>query len=194
MSPAAVLRLTADLVGTIAAYVRAGAYPWVAAEAAGVPSALFDAWLVKGQRRCGSGRLYRQLWAAVRTAAAEARIAAEVAMHRDRPDLWLTRGPGKEGQGRPGWSGVVKPLIQVNEQRVVNLLADPGSSAVLTVLLNALAAFPEARKAAVAALNTAGEPARSAPRRVTARVETTASSPEEGGQGASRPRPGRDGA
>ena len=40
---------SAGVQRTIAAYVRAGAYPAVAAEAAGVPATVFRAWMERGQ-------------------------------------------------------------------------------------------------------------------------------------------------
>jgi hypothetical protein len=68
------------------------------------------------------------------------------------PKTWLTRGPGKDAPGRPGWSGVVKPIINV-DNRQVNMLQDPTANALLTLLFEALTPFPDARKAVADALN-----------------------------------------
>ena len=43
--------LTPELQGRIVAFVRAGGYPHVAAEAAGVPRHVFERWLKRGGRR-----------------------------------------------------------------------------------------------------------------------------------------------
>ncbi len=93
-----------------------------------------------------------------------------MAVLSDKPDLWLTKGPGKDRADSPGWSGVVKPLVQV-DNRSVNLLADPTSAALLQLLLAALAPFPEARRAALAALNGDPTPPRLPARVVEATVE-----------------------
>jgi hypothetical protein len=150
-APAA-LRPDAELTRTIAAYIRAGAYPHVAAAAAGVEPGVFDDWMDKGTKR-RAVEAYRQFAAAVQLATAQARLAAEMAVHQEDPRTWLTKGPGKDAPGKPGWSGVVKPLVAVDNSKTVNLLADPGSAALISLLLAALAPYPEARKAAVAALN-----------------------------------------
>ena len=42
-------RLTPAVQQTITAYIRAGGYPHVAAEAAGVPRDVFDDWLRRGE-------------------------------------------------------------------------------------------------------------------------------------------------
>ena len=145
--------------------MRAGADPAVAAEAAGVDADLFARWLKIGEGR-RAPRAYRDLVGAIRTAAARARVAAELAVHADDPKIWLTRGPGKERPHSPGWSAVVKPLVTV-DNRTVNLLADSTAAAMIEVMLAALAAHPEARKDVLAALN--GEaPRRKPPKLVDA--------------------------
>jgi hypothetical protein len=153
------VRLTPAAVRTITAYIRSGAYPQTAAEAAGVPAVVFRDWLNKGAKRRASPR-YKELRAAVTEAAAQARVTAEMACFTDDPKTWLTKGPGRETAETPGWSGVVRPIVALTDNRSVNLLTDPTSSAILTLLLAALAPFPEARRAAVDALNG------TAPRRI----------------------------
>ena len=144
--------LTPEIQRTIVAYIRAGAYPAVAAEAAGVSAALFREWMERGAGRRATTR-YREFRAAVVEAAAQARVTAELACFQDDPKTWLTKGPGRETQETPGWSGVVRPVVALTDNRSVNLLTDPTSSAILTMLLAALAPFPEARRAAIDALN-----------------------------------------
>ncbi len=148
------IKLSADLQRTIAAYVRSGAYPGTAAEAAGVPREVFAQWMELGGKRRGPRR-YREFRRAITEAAAQARVAAELAVFQDDPRTWLTKGPGRETADTPGWSGVVRPVVALTDNRSVNLLADPSASALLTMLLAALAPFPEARRAAIDALNGA---------------------------------------
>lgn len=144
--------LTPALQSSITAFIRAGAFADVAAEASGVPVGLFHHWLQIGKKRRGP-RKYRLFRQAVHTAQAQARVKAEMTCLQDDPKTWLTKGPGKETPERPGWSGVVKPLLAVSDNRTVNLLADPGSAALIQLLLAALSPYPEARKAAIAAMN-----------------------------------------
>src|SRR5262249_15429710 len=69
-----------------------------AAQAAGVSPEVFEAHLARG------GGFAR----AVRQAEAQARSAAEVAVHTDRPLDSLNCGPGRETADRPGWAGPAK--------------------------------------------------------------------------------------
>jgi hypothetical protein len=155
-------RLTPEIARQIAAFVRAGGFAEIAAQAAGVPPELWKLWEQLGRKPRGP-RKYRILMQQIDEAAAHARLMAEMEVHKTKPDLWLTRGPGKEREGRPGWSGVVKPLIALTDARSVNLLQDPQSAALIQLLLAALAPFPDARKAAVRALNGMDEPRRPLP-------------------------------
>jgi hypothetical protein len=128
---------------TITAYVRAGGFLHIAAEAAGVPSSLFDEWM----RRGGSARarpVYREFFLAVTQAAAQARLGAEVAALKDKPLDWLKYGPGKETKDRPGWTTTVKPF-PAGDDTAVDLLLHTQVQALITRLLELLAAYPEAR-------------------------------------------------
>jgi hypothetical protein len=145
-------KLTAEIQRTIVAYIRSGAYPGTAAEAAGIPSEVFRQWMLLGSKRRGPRR-FRSFRLAVSEAAAQARVTAELAVFTDDPRTWLTKGPGRETADTPGWSGVVRPVVALTDNRSVNLMADPASSALLTMLLAALSPFPDARRAAIDALN-----------------------------------------
>lgn len=150
-------RPTPEVTQTIAAYVRAGSFPEDAAEAAGVPLDTFRRWLdsARGRKPLPA---YRDFLRALDTAAAQARVAASLAVHRDDPVKWLTKGPGKQTPDRPGWTREVKPLILAQDNRTVNLLADPGAAALIQTLLAALADHPEARKDVLRALNGDARP------------------------------------
>ena len=99
---------TPEIEKMILAYVRAGGFTHVAAEAAGVPRDLFDAWMRKGEGK-RPPKVYRLFAVAVRQAEAQARLGAEVAALKDKPMDWLKAGPGKETAARPGWSALAKP-------------------------------------------------------------------------------------
>jgi hypothetical protein len=142
-------RLTAALGQQLCAYIRAGGYPAVAAEAAGVPARVFRRWLARGRRK-GAAEPYRSFARAVREAAAQARVRAEIAALKKDAMGWLKCGPGRETGAAPGWSQPVRAKGGVG--RRANPLLLPEVSRLLEKLLAALAPFPEARAAAAAAL------------------------------------------
>ena len=141
--------LTPAIEKMILAYVRAGGFPHVAAEAAGVPRALFDEWLAKGE---GARPLkkYKRFAEEVRRAEAQARLGAEVAALKDKPMDWLKAGPGKETAAKPGWSALAKP--RAGGDKPTPLLMDPAVQAFLRALLAALEPYPEARMAVAGVL------------------------------------------
>jgi hypothetical protein len=47
----------------------------------------------------------------VRQAKAQAQILAEIEVRVNAPRFWLTRGPGREPPGSPGWSKGTKPVV-----------------------------------------------------------------------------------
>jgi hypothetical protein len=88
------------------AFIRAGGFPEIAAEAAGVPRRTFERWLRQGRRGdCASA--YRAFACAVMQAAAQARLNAEIATRDSRPLDWLRYGPGKQSVHTAGWTGPV---------------------------------------------------------------------------------------
>jgi hypothetical protein len=143
-------RLTPALQQTIVAYVRGGGFPHVAAEAAGVPAEVFDDWMRQGERP-GGARRYRAFALAVRQAAAQARLAAEVEAREKKALDWLRCGPGRETVGRPGWTATVKPRAAA----AAAPLLDPATQALVANLLDSLCPFPEARVTAAGRLNDA---------------------------------------
>jgi hypothetical protein len=146
------ITLTAELQTQICAFVRAGGYPHVAAEAAGVPRAVFEDWMHRGATTTTGARKFRHFRAAVLQALAQARLAAEIKAFQDEPLAWLKSGPGKEtADNRPGWSSAVKPVINETNQ-TINLLLAPEMQGVFAALLQVLSPFPEARAAVAQAL------------------------------------------
>src|SRR5438105_264301 len=103
-------RLTPELRQHIAANVRAGAFPHVAAGVWGIPQPTFDRWLRKG-RLPKTRRRYRVFVREVEIAAAQARALAEAKIYQEDSRTWLQHGPGRETTKAPGWTGAVKPAL-----------------------------------------------------------------------------------
>src|SRR5436309_2160636 len=141
--------LTPEVQQQIVALVRAGGFPHVAAVAAGIPVKTFESWL-----RCGRARrpqpLYRDFYEAVQQALAQARLVAETQALRKAPLSWLRYGPGRQTGRLPGWTDAVKPprmerhAFAASVQRMQELVS---------TMLDALEAFPEARAALAQALD-----------------------------------------
>ncbi len=154
-------KLTADVQSAITAFILAGGFPHVAAQAAGIPTQVFDRWLEIGDptgRRKGwrPHPTYTPFWKAVMQARAQARLNAEMeAMKRD-PLRWLMQGPGKDRPNDPGWSQVVRPVV-TQDNRSVNVLLSPEMQGVFATMLQILAPYPEARAAIADALAGGGK-------------------------------------
>ena len=98
-------KLTPEVHRTIVEYMRAGAYDYIAAQAAGIDVSTFRRWLERGTE----GREpYKSFAADVAQARAQARVAAEIEVRRDHPRAWLRYGPGRERPDAPGWTQSVR--------------------------------------------------------------------------------------
>jgi hypothetical protein len=153
--------LTPAVEKDVLAFIRAGGFPHVAAEAAGVPRAVFERWLRQGQAPDGPTK-YRAFFEAVQRAQAQARLGAEVEALKGKPIDWLKSGPGKETRQAAGWTAAGK-AGQAGAERQESVLLRPEVQALIRQLLEALAPFPEARAAAAQALAAGAKPTR--PRR-----------------------------
>jgi hypothetical protein len=140
---------TPEVAERILAFIRGGGFPVVAAEAAGVPAAVFTDWLARGEKR-GARELFRRFAREVRQAAALCRLTAECSAYKKDPKFWLAHGPGRERPGYPGWAGEVRP-----QEPAEPIPTTPDWSDICVRLLHALADFPEARAAAAQALTEA---------------------------------------
>lgn len=89
-------RLTPELTEDVIKKIRAGVYPYIAAQAAGVHRSTFYRWMEKGTRE-GARGIYRDFADRVLRASASARAHAEIRVFKDQPLAWLKTGPGKEG-------------------------------------------------------------------------------------------------
>jgi hypothetical protein len=153
-------RLTPALGQQICAYIRAGGYPAVAAEAAGIPVPVFRRWLARGMKQ-GARQPYRSFAEAVRQAQAQARLGAEMAGHKKDGLTWLKCGPGREAGSAPGWTQPLRAAPA--EQREEDVLRRPEVARLIKVLLDALTPHPEARAAAAAALEACQQRPKSDP-------------------------------
>jgi hypothetical protein len=147
--------VTEAIVADITSRVQGGAFPHVAAEAAGVPAEVFQDWMERGSRP-GARDPYRSLAERVRNAHGHARCMAEVDLRQTEPKAWLLNGPGKNSEALPGWSTPVKG--QSAERDAVNVLLERQLQAFLATLLEALGPYPEARAAVAAAFAPAAAP------------------------------------
>lgn len=141
--------LTPELTERICAFIRSGGFPHVAAAAVGVAPGVFSEWLANGRRRDGSADC-RHLASEVMQAAAQARLRLEMAVYKNEPVVWLTRGPGREKRGVPGWS--LPPAGTREEIEARPIQTDSEFMGLMSVVVRALAAYPEAREAVCAAV------------------------------------------
>jgi hypothetical protein len=147
--------VTEALVADIATRVQGGAFPHVAAEAAGIPAEVFQEWMERGSRP-GAREPYRSLAIRVRNAHGHARCMAEVDLRQNEPKAWLLNGPGKISEALPGWSAPVKG--QAAERDEINVLLERQLQTFLVTLLEALGPFPEARLAVAEVFAPGGVP------------------------------------
>lgn len=146
------IRITPALTEQIAGAIRAGGYPYIAAEAFGVPKEMFDDWLERGNRK-NAWEPWRTFAREVRKAAAHARLFAEIEGYKKNPKLWLVNGPGRESEQRPGWSVSGKP-VEINVE-TINILEFPVVLELFQTVIKVLAPFPEARAAVALAMEEA---------------------------------------
>jgi hypothetical protein len=136
----------AQIVGAI----RAGAFPHVAAEAAGIPRWVFDDYLRRGEGADAPAR-HRRFTDTVRQAAAHARLRAEIEALKIDVMSWLKHGPGRDTLDNPGWTNPVKPPSDDTDRESIRMNAMFYD--ISAALRLALEPFPEASKAATLALD-----------------------------------------
>lgn len=127
----------------IYAFVRAGCFPHVAAQAAGLPLDVFKRWFSSGNSRQSHFHVFRLK---LLEAQAQARVAAEIETYRQQPEVWLRHGPGKETTDSPGWSNPVKAIIH-NSSQSLNVLLTPELAGIFGSVFQLLAPYPDALKA-----------------------------------------------
>jgi hypothetical protein len=122
------------------AYIRQGGFPFVAADAAGVPPMLFVSWLRRSERP-GAREPLRGFAGAVRQAVAHARLLSELTVCKHDPKFWLSHGPGRERPDCTGWAAEPRPTVR--PEAAHDAVAE--ARTLCSWLLDALTAFPEAR-------------------------------------------------
>lgn len=143
-------RLTPALQRRICSFIVSGSYPHVAAEAEGIPRAIFDDWLDRGRVR-RAPKKYREFYDAVIIARAQVRLSAEAKTLSKDPLAWLKCGPGKEGADGPGWSNPVKGAVPSSDE-AAKLLLNREVQELFKTLLTLLEPHPEVRASLAAAL------------------------------------------
>ncbi len=104
--PPGTVLLTPEIQHTIVSYIEAGAWDYVAAEAAGIDGRTFRDWKARGERRHPTRSATPALVAfarAVREAKARARAAREIEVAQNKPEFWLTH-QARSKPGREGWT------------------------------------------------------------------------------------------
>jgi hypothetical protein len=98
--------LTPERQQTIVSFIRAGMWDYIAAEASGIDYDTFYEWVRRGEGldERPEEAIYAEFAKAVRQARAEARGSSEIEVKRTDPLAYLTKGPGRERPGRPGWT------------------------------------------------------------------------------------------
>jgi hypothetical protein len=138
-----------ELLKEIVAYIRAGAYPHVAAQAAGLSQTQFTQWMQRGER-AGSKGSHADFAKAIRQAEAQARITAEMEIRQNKPLDWLRNGPGRHSMQNVGWTGNVRGTSQA--ETAGDLLDSPAMQETISTILRALEDHPEAKRAIEQAL------------------------------------------
>src|SRR5438128_12005230 len=121
--PLGSISLTPETQETILAFIRAGCFDHVAAEAAGISARTLYDWIARGEGRHPSRRptaKLRDFAQAVRRAKAEARAGAEIRVYKDNPRYWLAHAartkPDREGwtdpHGPPGEDAPRGPTLE----------------------------------------------------------------------------------
>ena len=102
-----------EVANTIFAYIRAGAYDYIAAEAAGISARTLREWVARGEARSSrpGSDSYSRFAAGYRLAKAEARATAEMKVFEEHPAYWLAH-TARSAPERPGWSGADAPAHQ----------------------------------------------------------------------------------
>jgi hypothetical protein len=140
---------TTEIQAIICRFVTSGAYPHIAAEAAGVPREVFERWMRLGQSR-HADRVYHVFRVEVLKARAQARLFAESKALAKDPLAWLKCGPGRDAPETPGWSNPVKG--QVPPDQAAKLLLARESQELIVLLMELLEPYPEVREAVALAL------------------------------------------
>jgi hypothetical protein len=115
--PPGSVKLTPELQRIIVAFVEAGAFDYVAAEAAGIDERTFRDWIARGEGRHptrGKTPQLASLASAVREARAKARASREIIVADRDPKFWLQHA-ARSKPGREGWSEPIDAVADAAE-------------------------------------------------------------------------------
>ncbi len=119
--PVGTIGLTPEIERRILAYIEAGAFDYIAAEAAGIDDRTFRDWMARGEGRHPSRPWTPELErfaAHVREAKARARAGREIEVAEQDPKFWLGRA-ARSRPGREGWTDPVPdPVPEAPEATV----------------------------------------------------------------------------
>ena len=138
--------LTPERRAGIVAAIRAGAFDWIAAEANGIDRQTLKLWMRTGERK--KREPYLSFVREVRTARAQARLAAEIEVRRDQPFSWLRFGPGRERDGEPGWT----ESTELKHSGSVGVMYSQEWTLISVAIEAALENYPEAKLAVAEAM------------------------------------------
>lgn len=134
------IRLTPELREQVAAGIRAGGFPLVAAQAFGVSKRSFNRWRKLGRSNEGDDE-FHAFAVEVDKAIGQARLRAEISIYTDQPRIWLQHGPGRETSDNPGWTVAVKPAARTRS--AINAFAIPEVLQLIHVVVDSLDGQPE---------------------------------------------------
>lgn len=139
-------KLTAETQDAIVADIKKGAFPYVAAQAAGVAAPTFYEWMRNGRNATRRNK-YRDFFDAVTTAAGLARTSAETRVFEQDPKSWLRLGPGRDGGDpeHPGWTESGRQVDVTTRGEALAGQADV--QGLIALVVEVLAPYPEARAA-----------------------------------------------
>jgi hypothetical protein len=106
------VKLSTDIERTILSYIEAGAFDYVAAEAAGIDERTFRDWMARGEGRHPTRIRTRELTefaSRVREAKARARASREIVVADKDPRFWLAHA-ARSKPGREGWTDPIEAL------------------------------------------------------------------------------------
>jgi hypothetical protein len=131
--------LTSERHKAIVAAIRAGAFDWIAAEANGIDRETFKLWVRTGVRT--KREPYLSFVRDVRTARAQARLAAEIEVRKEHPFNWLRFGPGRDREGEAGWT----ESSEMKHSGSVGIIHSQEWNVISAAIETALCKFPEAK-------------------------------------------------
>ena len=129
--PEGSVRLTPEIERTILSYLEAGAFDYVAAEAAGIHARTYRDWIMRGEDRHPTRSCTPELEAfadKVRQARARSRASREIVVADRDPKFWLQH-VARSKPDREGWTEPIERVLAAAAQTGETVLTPkPGQS------------------------------------------------------------------